>query len=131
VKFATAHYLAAAFLGAAGFAFVPTVAVGAAPAAAPGGEAIFEQRCASCHSVEPGENDVGPSLAGVVGRKAGGLVGYSYSAALKASGKVWTRPQLDQFLANPQKLVPGTRMATGVPAADQRQALIAYLAAIH
>ena len=123
-------YLGAAFLGAAIVAIVPVGLAVAAPAA-PAGQAIFEQRCAACHSVEPDDNEVGPSLAGVVGRKAGSLAGYNYSPALKASGKVWTRPQLDQFLAAPQKLVPGTKMPMSVPAADQRQALIAYLAGIH
>lgn len=122
-------YLAAALLGVPIFAFLPFAM--AAPAAPAGGQAIFEQRCAACHSVEPGENDVGPSLAGVVGRKAGSLAGFDYSPALKASGKMWTGPQLDQFLAGPQKMVPGTRMAMAVAEADQRQALIAYLARIH
>lgn len=122
--------LAAALLGAATVAIAPAGMVAAAPAA-PAGQDIFEQRCAACHSVEPGENDVGPSLAGVVGRKAGSAAGFDYSPALKASGKVWTPAQLDQYLAAPQKLVPGTRMAMAVPAADQRQAIIAYLAGIH
>lgn len=122
--------LAATLLGASIVAIVPVGLAVAAPAE-PAGQAIFEQRCAACHSVEPDDNEVGPSLAGVVGRKAGSLAGYNYSPALKASGKVWTRPQLDQFLAGPQKLVPGTKMVMSVPAADQRQALIAYLAGIH
>lgn len=122
--------LAAALVGAATVAILPVGMVAAAPAAL-AGQAIFEQRCAACHSVEPDDNEVGPSLAGVVGRKAGSLAGYNYSPALKASGKVWTRPQLDQFLAAPQKLVPGTKMPMAVPAADQRQALTAYLAGVH
>ncbi|MES2042268.1 MAG: c-type cytochrome [Pseudomonadota bacterium] len=123
-------WLAATFLGAAMIAIAPAALVAAAPPS-PAGQEIFEQRCASCHSVEPGENDVGPGLAGVVGRKAGSLAGFDYSPALKTSGKVWTPAQLDQYLAAPQKLVPGTRMAMAVPAADQRQAIIAYLAGIH
>ncbi len=123
-------WLAATFLGAAMIAIAPAALVAAAPPS-PAGQEIFEQRCAACHSVEPGENDVGPGLAGVVGRKAGSVAGFDYSPALKTSGKVWTPAQLDQYLAAPQKLVPGTRMAMAVPAADQRQAIIAYLAGIH
>jgi cytochrome c len=122
--------LAAAFLGAAIVAITPVGMVAAAPPA-PAGQAIFEQRCAGCHSIEPDDNEVGPGLAGVVGRKAGSAAGFDYSPALKAWGKEWTPAQLDQYLAGPQKLVPGTRMAIAVPAADQRQALIAYLAGIH
>jgi cytochrome c len=130
MKFPAKHYLAAVFVGAS---IVATLPVGMAVAAppAPAGQAIFEQRCSACHSVERDENDVGPSLAGVVGRKAGSLAGFDYSPALKASGKVWTRAQLDQFLAAPQKMMPGTRMSISVSAADQRQAIIAYLAGVH
>jgi cytochrome c len=123
-------HLAAVFVGVSIAAIAPAGMLAAAPPA-PAGQAIFEQRCSACHSVEPGENDVGPSLAGVVGRKAGSAAGFDYSPALKAWGKVWTPAQLDQYLAAPQKLVPGTRMTMAVPAADQRQAIIAYLAGIH
>src|SRR5947209_6215243 len=122
--------LAATLLGAAIVAIAPAGMVAAAPPA-PAGQEIFEQRCAACHSVEPDDNEVGPSLAGVVGRKAGSAAGFGYSPALKVWGKVWTPAQLDQYLAGPQKLVPGTRMAMAVSAADQRQAIIAYLAGIH
>lgn len=122
--------LAAAFLGAALAAIAPAGMVAAAPPS-PAGQEFFEQHCAACHSVEPDDNEVGPSLAGVVGRKAGSAAGFDYSPALKAWGKAWTPAQLDQYLAGPQKLVPGTRMAMTVPAADQRQAIIAYLAGIH
>lgn len=122
--------LAAAFLGAALAAIAPAGVVVAAPPS-PAGQEIFEQHCAACHSVEPDDNEVGPSLAGVVGRKAGSAAGFDYSPALKAWGKTWTPAQLDQYLAGPQKLVPGTRMAMTVPAADQRQAIIAYLAGTH
>lgn len=122
----TRCFLVAAFPATAIVSLLPIAA--AAPAAPAAGQATFEHRCAACHSMEPGENDVGPSLAGVVGRKAGSVAGFDYSPALKAWGKVWTGPQLDQFLAGPQKMVPGTRMAMPVAEADQRQALIAYLA---
>src|SRR3569832_1564572 len=115
--------LTAALSGSAIVAIVPIGLAAAAPGA-PAGQALFEQRCAACHSVEPDENEVGPSLAGLVGRKAASVTGYNYSAALKASGKVWTRAQLDQFLAAPQKMVPGTKMPISVPVPDQRQALI-------
>ena len=93
------------------------------------GEAVFKRSCALCHSVEPGKNKVGPSLAGVVGRPAGSAPDFSYSSANKASGIVWTKAKLDEYLADPQKVVPGTLMLfPGLKKPEDRQAVIAYLA---
>ncbi|MEA2939118.1 MAG: hypothetical protein QOC56_2622 [Alphaproteobacteria bacterium] len=91
------------------------------------GEKKFEE-CAACHTTEPGNNSVGPSLAGVVGRKAGELADYRYSPALKRSGITWTAQTLDAFVADPQKAVPANRMPyAGLPDAGARADLIAYL----
>ncbi len=93
------------------------------------GEAMFKRNCAICHSLDPGKNKVGPSLAGVVGRRAGSVPDFSYSPANKASGIVWTKEKLDEYLTNPQKMVPGTLMLfPGLKNPDDRQAVIAYLA---
>jgi cytochrome c len=101
------------------------------PAAAPpSGEASFNQRCASCHSTTPGETRVGPSLAGVVGRKAGSVPSYPYSAALKASGLVWTRANLDRWLTNTTALVPGVNMTYAQADPAGRAAIIDYLATL-
>jgi len=59
-------------------------------------------------SVERGSNGVGPNLAGLFERKAGALDDYRYSPALKRSGLTWTAKNLDDFVADPQKLVPAT-----------------------
>lgn len=84
--------------------------------------------CAGCHSVEPGMNAIGPSLAGVVGRKAGSLAGFEYSPAMKAYGKVWDEATLDTFLTSPMTTVPGTRMSyMGQSDPAARKALIDYL----
>jgi len=84
--------------------------------------------CAACHSTEQGTMLVGPSLFGVVGRKAGVEAGFSYSAALKNSGLTWDEATLDTFLADPMKQVPGTRMTfPGLSDAAQRKAVIDYL----
>lgn len=91
------------------------------------GERAFRQRCATCHSVEPGQNRAGPSLAGVVGRKAGGVEGARYSQALRDSGISWDAPSLDRFLADPRGAVPGTSMTVRLTDAAQRAAIIAYL----
>ena len=91
------------------------------------GEKRFEE-CATCHSTEPGVNNVGPSLNGVLGRKAGEFADFRYSPALKRSGITWTLQTLDAFIADPQKEVPGNRMPfAGMPDAADRADLIAYL----
>ena len=103
----------------------------AAPARADGDAARGEQRfveCAACHSFERGVNNVGPTLAGVVGRKAGELADFRYSAAMKRSGITWTAQTLDEFLADPQHVVPANRMPyAGMTEAADRADLIAYL----
>lgn len=101
------------------------VATGAL-AQAPGGGDTFEDRCAMCHV--DGGGGQGPSLKGVVGRRAGSLASFAYTPALKASGLTWTAANLDRFLTNPGALVPGTAMVVRINDAAQRAALIAYLA---
>jgi cytochrome c2 len=91
------------------------------------GEKKFED-CASCHSLTAGENGVGPSLADVIGRKAGTLDDYRYSPALKRSNIVWSPQTLETFIADPQKAVPANRMPyAGLTNAGERRDLIAYL----
>jgi cytochrome c len=91
------------------------------------GEKRFEE-CATCHTVERGVNNVGPSLNGLVGRKAGDVADFRYSPAMKKSGITWTLQTLDAFVADPQKEVPGNRMPfAGMPDAGDRADLIAYL----
>lgn len=94
------------------------------------GEADFIT-CKTCHAIEAGVNKIGPSLHGVVGRKAGIIPGFTYTAANKNSGITWTEPKLFQYLENPQHVVPGTKMAfAGWPADPQKRAdVIAYLKA--
>ncbi|MGF6228030.1 cytochrome c [Inquilinus ginsengisoli] len=91
------------------------------------GERAFRTRCATCHSLEPGQNRAGPSLAGVIGRKAGSVEGARYSQGLRDSGITWDAQSLDGFLADPRKAVPGTSMTVRLADAAQRAAIIAYL----
>ncbi len=104
---------------------------GSLPAQAPAqpdGAALFRMRCGSCHSVVPGARAVlGPSLAGVTGRKAASTV-FNYSPALKASNLTWTRANLDRYLQGPTRMVPGTRMVISVSDAQQRAAILNHLA---
>ena len=121
--------LAAALAGCnqAPVAPAPDSATTPAVAAGPAKPTAFGQ-CAACHSAMPGMNGVGPSLAGVVGRKAGTLAGFSYSAAMTAYGKTWDEATLDAYLTSPAKVVPGTRMTyMGQSDPAKRAEIIAYL----
>lgn len=96
------------------------------------GHAVFQQQCAACHSVQAGRNMVGPSLAGVVGRPAGQVAGFRYSAANKASALVWDTATLDRYLTSPKDVVPHTIMTyAGLKDAKKRADLIAYLSTLH
>lgn len=92
----------------------------------PPGADTFEDRCAMCHL--PAGGGQGPSLKGVVGRRAGSAPGFAYTPAVKASGLTWTAANLDRFLTNPGALIPGTAMVVRINDAAQRAALIDYLA---
>jgi len=102
-------------------------AVTAAPAQdAIAGKAAFAA-CSACHSVD-GSNGAGPSLQGVVGRKAGGFAGFRYSRAMKAAGTAWEAVSLDAYIADPQKAIPGNVMPfSGLPDAKVRADIVAYL----
>jgi cytochrome c len=83
------------------------------------------QACQACHSID--ENDLGPKHRGVVGRPAGSIADYAYSAALKSSGLTWDEATLDRWLTNPSALVPGTKMFFQVGDAQNRADIIAFL----
>ncbi|TKD51400.1 c-type cytochrome [Sphingomonas baiyangensis] len=92
------------------------------------GKTVFLQ-CQTCHAVEAGVNKIGPSLAGIVGRAAGTVAGYNYTPANKNSGITWSKEKLFQYLENPQRVVPGTKMAFAGIADEQKRAdVIEYLA---
>ncbi|MGX4805459.1 copper-containing nitrite reductase [Bradyrhizobium guangdongense] len=101
-------------------------AAGGGDAAA--GRLVF-RKCQACHSLDAGKNMLGPSLAGVVGRKSGSEPGYNYSPAMKQSNFTWDRPTLDRYLDDPQKVVPGNKMPfPGLKTDHDRADVIAYLA---
>lgn len=88
------------------------------------GEEVY-QSCQDCHSLD--SNDVGPKHRGVFGRKAGTVPDYSYSKALKNSGITWNADNLDKWLSDPQKLVPGAKMFFHLEGAQDRADVIEYL----
>ena len=94
------------------------------------GQEIYQAQCSACHSNQPGVNGIGPSLAGVAGRKAGSLQGFHYTPAIQGSGLTWDAKTFIQFLADPTKLVPGTAMTVMVPDETGRANLFAYLATL-
>jgi cytochrome c len=102
------------------------------PGDADAGQAIFKQKCAVCHSLIPGKKSVGPSLIGVVGRKAGqGDPNYSYSDEMKNSGKTWDAATLEAYLTMPRGYIPGIKMLfAGLPQETDRANLIAYLSTL-
>lgn len=114
-------------IGFALMAFVGGVAhaAGSADDVARGAQ-LYAQRCALCHGKQ-GEGGQGPSLAGVIGRKAAERPDFAYSPALRASGLVWTRPTLIRFLADPATMVPGTTMPIGTAELAERTQLLAFL----
>ncbi|HEY7297334.1 MAG TPA: cytochrome c family protein [Xanthobacteraceae bacterium] len=116
-----------AFLIALAIAGAMTSSVSAAGDPAKG-KAVFEQ-CAPCHSLEAGQNGVGPSLHGLFGRKSGSEDDFTYSAAMRRANVTWTPEQLDHYLANPQGGVfRGNRMPfAGISDPEMRADLIAYL----
>jgi cytochrome c len=85
--------------------------------------------CAACHSLEPGRNMTGPSLAGLWGRRAGGLESFErYSDALKSSGIIWDDRSLDGWLTDPDGMVPDNDMPfNGIKDARVRADLLAFL----
>lgn len=95
------------------------------------GADVFANNCALCHSPDPGTNKLGPSLAGIVGRKSGSLPDFTYSPAMAKAGLTWDKATLDKYLTDPQATVPGTKMIfLGIKDPGDRSALIDYLATL-
>ena len=114
------------------------IKVGAFVAAGPGfaqnpheveeGQKIFKRVCFTCHTADAGKNKIGPSLFGVVGRKAGSVPGFASSNAMKESGVTWDDQALDKYLTEPKTFIPGNRMPYAeVKKEDERKDVIAYL----
>jgi nitrite reductase (NO-forming) len=91
------------------------------------GRRVFS-KCQACHSLQPGKNGVGPSLAGIVGKQSASTPDFNYSTAMREAHLVWDAATIDAYLRDPQKLVPGNRMPfPGLKSEHDRTNLIAYL----
>jgi cytochrome c len=91
------------------------------------GKTVFSGHCAACHSTNPDENKIGPSLAGIVGSKSGAVPGFNFSTAMKEANVTWDDANLDKYLANPNAFVHGTKMFINLPSETDRANVIAYL----
>jgi cytochrome c len=91
------------------------------------GKMVFK-KCSICHNTEAGKNKIGPSLFGVVGRESGTAPDFNYSEGMKNFKHQWTPEELDTYLADPRKVVPGTKMIfPGLKEDKDRQDVITYL----
>ena len=95
------------------------------------GKTLFTQKCGLCHAPVEGQNKIGPRRWGGGGRRAGTLPTYSYSDAMKNANRTWTASTLDDYLTAPRQKIPGVKMIfAGLPEAQDRQNVIAYLATL-
>ena len=95
--------------------------------AAGDGEKLFKRKCGTCHTVEPGKHKVGPSLAGVVGRKAGSTDFPNYKA-LKGADFTWDEEKISKWITDPKGYIgKPTAMTVKVKKEAEREAIISYL----
>jgi cytochrome c len=110
-------------------ALVVALALPAAAADVEHGQQLFKA-CAACHS-DKADNKLGPGLAGVVGRKAGALENFRYSAAMTRSNLTWDETNLREYITDPQTKVKGNRMPfAGIKQPSDADDIVAYLATL-
>lgn len=120
------------------FTAVALAALAAAPQAMAGGSVangkeLFLSYCDECHTTERGgASRKAPNLFGLIGRQAGSVAGFEYTDANRNAGWVWNEENLERYLAAPKQAIPGTNMKfKGIPDAQERQDVVAYLATLH
>ena len=121
--------------------FFVSLATSAQPSQAAGdaaaGQKIFK-KCSACHSLDPTKKKIGPTLKGVIGRKAGSIEGYKYSSSYPAArdkGLVWTEEEIIKYLVNPKKYLAAylgvkkakSKMTARFKKLVDRENVVAYL----
>lgn len=91
------------------------------------GELAFHRNCAACHSLEKGQNQIGPSLSSVHGRKSALAEGYVYSATLRQLNITWSDATLEPFLSDAQRFAPGSKMWIKLDDEKARKDIIEFL----
>ncbi len=92
------------------------------------GERVFN-KCKACHKLAEGENNVGPHLFQIVGRTVGAVSEFGYSSPMANLEGIWTTDELNAFLKNPKKYLPGTKMSfAGLKKDQDRADVITYMA---
>jgi cytochrome c len=93
---------------------------------------LFRNQCGTCHTISAAEpRRQGPPLGGIVGRRAGSIDGFKYSAGFATADWTWDAARLDAWLANPQSVIPGAVMAYKQANPATRQAIIDWLKEQH
>ena len=93
------------------------------------GEKVFA-KCKTCHEIATDKNKVGPTLQGVIGRKAGTVAGFKYSEAMVNSGVTWDAATIAEYVAKPKEFIAGNKMAfAGLKKEDEIENLVAYIQA--
>lgn len=91
------------------------------------GEKVFA-KCKTCHEIASDKNKVGPTLQGVIGRKAGTVPGFKYSEAMLGSGVVWDAQAIAEYARQPKEFIPGNKMVfAGLKKDDEVEDLIAFI----
>ena len=118
----------AVFVALAAGAVASDAQVPLATAAKPTDADLFNQQCATCHSLNPADPPrQGPLLTGVYGRKPGSVAGFHYSPGYAKADFIWDEAHLDPYLTNPQSVIPDTMMLYKQKNADVRKAIISFL----
>ena len=93
------------------------------------GQVAYNNACRTCHSFKPDDNRLGPTLHGIVGRKAGSIEGFAFSPSMKSSGITWDEATLDKFISDPNGVVSGNKMQPfgGIADAGERKKIVDYL----
>ena len=120
------------FCGAALGAPIASAQMPLPAAKPPDGATLFKQQCATCHTTNLSDPvRQGPTLFNIIGRRAGSVDGFHYSAGLAKADFAWDDAKLDVWITNPQDMIPGAVMAYRQAKPETRAAIIAYLKELH